>query len=1582
MDSGAASGESDLLDEVLDRIGDSSPLLAAFARSYLHRLPPDTAPGPDHAYQEVVGLFEFIEQRGESISVRVFNPTEETHGYESEGTVLEVHVDDSPFLVDSITAELQAHGLEVVRVLHPVIGTVRDESGLLTDVVRARDTDSRESIQHYVLDRRLDPIDHDPLEGRIEAILSDVTLAVRDFAAMVAAAERMTDLASEGGGPYPSAEVDEAAEFLRWLSQDNFVFLGYREYRIAETPRGKAVEVIPESGLGILSDPSSSRVAQPIPLDELSPELRARWEHGDLLTISKTNRLATVHRRARMDYVSVRLVNPDAETRGETRLLGLFTAKAYMESVTRIPILREKLADIVSGEDMVEGSHDHKAVVELIESYPKDELFSLPTRDLRRVVLGLLAMEGRSQVRLFVRRGLLDRSVRILVAMPRDRYSAELTQRLRELFLERYGGISSDHHLSLGETDLARLHFVVWVPEGHTPKIAFEDMEAEVMDLTRSWSQRVGDVLRERHGFARAQEVVARWSPRLPSYYKTWTQLAVAAGDIERLDELMESRGELLVGIQNDLEDAEPLTRVALYRAGGKEPLSDLIPALEDMGLEVVEEVPTRLSAPDDLFIHDFGVVGPGGNLVDVEEAGDRVAAALTAVWEGKAESDSLNRLILVSGLDHQQVAIIRAYHVYWRRVRPLFTVEYVHNALATHADITADLVRLFELTFDPASDGVGHEELYQDIAARLDAIPSLDEDRILRGFLRLIEATVRTNAYKPDRDSLAFKFRCVDVPDLPPPRPHVEVFVIADEVEGVHLRAGPLARGGIRWSQRREDYRTEVLDLMKAQVTKNAFIVPTGAKGGFVLRRRPTDPAELEAAVRAAYEIFIRGLLDLTDNLVDGNVVHPDGVRVHDEPDSYLVVAADRGTARFSDVANRIADDYGFWLGDAFASGGVTGYDHKALGITALGAWKSLEAHFIPDGIDPRRETFTVVGIGDMSGDVFGNGMLCSETIMLVAAFDHRHLFLDPQPDPAVSYRERQRLASLPRSSWADYDRDLLSEGGGIYSLSAKQIVLSPQARAALGTEIERGTPAEVIRTILKAPVDVIWNGGIGTFVKESAETDEEVGDRTNDEVRVVASDVRARIVVEGGNLGFTQRGRIEYALAGGRINADFIDNSGGVDCSDREVNLKILLRMAEQRGEISPTESRELLAAEAPDIVDSIAVDSLGQALMLTVEHALSGEQLYAYEHLMASLEKAGRLDRGLDHLPSTQEMADRVRSGGAMTRPELAILSAHAKRALTDAVLASDLPDSTTMIRDLTAYFPEEVAKRFGHLMWDHPLRRELIATIVASDVVNHLGPAFAARLMARTGADAASVVSAYHAARDLVGGSERRRTIADLVGSLEFQVWSELIGAEDRLVATLTRWYLRHHTATRPEERWAEEFSQFQAEAVRWGSPAWRDARQTQTQDLQAKGVTKPAAERAVMAPDLVHAPDILELTDTTGRARLEVGSLFVRVGEELGLDRLHVVVTGLKPTDRWQRWTQEILEDDLLDLRRLVVERILVDAEGATTDEALASFLAERTAPVARVRELAHSLDDGGNDPTPVLVIIRQIQDLV
>jgi glutamate dehydrogenase len=1581
-----------LIEAVLDRVAalvpeDRRGAVEAFARAYLRRVPPDASASADSLFHETLGLFEFVDARTADVEVRVFNPTVATHGYDAAGAVVEVNVDDSPFLLDSITNELVAHGLEVAWVLHPVIGTERGPDGRLLRVRHARHTTSRESIQHHQLRSTVPADECAALERALHTVIGDVQATVRDFHPMVGCVDRMIDLARVASGHLPDAEIAETVAFLDWLRDDNFVFLGYREYRMFETDGGTAVQMVPGTGLGILADEGRSRLENPVLLEDLAPDVAARYRASDLTVITKTNRLATVHRRTKMDYIAIRIFDPEGETAGEARLLGLFTSRAYMERASSVPILRRKLAEIVQAEDLIEGSHDHKTIVQLFEGFSKHDLFAAPTAALQHNLMALLALQEQQRVRLLVRRDLLQRSVSILVALPRDRFNSGLRRDLQDLFMERFNGTSVEYHLALGDADPAQVHFTVWVEWGTIPEVSIDELEEEVYRLARSWKDRLAEVLARTGSEAWARRLVDRWSGRFPEYYTTGIELEMAASDIERLEELETSGGPFLVGIHNEHEPAKPdlLSRVVMYRSDGKRSLSDLVPALEDLGLEVVEEVPTRLEGEGDHFIHDFGVLGPGRAPLDVEATGERIRQTLAAVWSGRAESDSLHRLVIRTGLDHRQVAILRAYRTYWRRVRSVFTVVYVNDTLVEHADVAADLVRLFELRFDPESTAVGYHDLRAAILARLDEIPSLDEDRILRAFLRMIEATVRTNAFLPDRTALAFKVRSSEVPDVPDPKPFAEIFVIGPEVEGVHLRGGPIARGGIRWSTRREDYRTEVLGLMKAQMTKNAVIVPTGAKGGFVLRNPPADQGLFREAIARQYEVFIRGLLDVTDDLVDGEVAHPKGVLVHDGPDPYLVVAADKGTATFSDAANRISGEYGFWLDDAFASGGSTGYDHKALGITARGAWASLERHFREMGIDPGADAFTAVGIGDMSGDVFGNGMLLSDRMHLVAAFDHRHVFVDPEPDPVRSFAERRRLFEMPGSTWADFDAGALGPGGGVWPRTAKRIRLSKHAGRVLGVDRLDFTPDELIGAILRAPVDLLWNGGIGTYVKATDESHDEAGDRVNDGVRVNGSELRCRVVVEGGNLGLTQRGRIEFARAGGRINADFIDNSGGVDCSDREVNLKILLGEAERRGEIDRAERNAIVAAAARDVVDAILYDNFQQAQIVSQERAASSRRMDGYERLMVTLTESGILDRDLEGLPSSEEMAELARAGGGLSRPELAVLLVDAKRWLKEALAGSDLPNDEVFDTDLLGYFPREVSRRFGHLVPSHPLRRELVSTLLANEIVNAEGAVFVSRLCRQTGADPADVVRCYRIARDVSGAVANWEAIEALFGTVDLETWTELMDRADRLMANLTRWYLGH--ARRAPIRQTREAGAPAFHALLEGLPAcgpeaWRDGIVAGVEELGRLGVPEPVARRHVLAEALLQAPDVLELAEASSRTPVEVMGVMLHVSRAVGLDRLQAGARSVQPSDPWERWGLQTMQDELAAVERRLTAAVLAEST-LPPAEAVSHFLAERASGLARLVRFMRSLGDRPpGELSSLLVATRQIETLI
>jgi len=1582
-----------MLTTVMELVTERAPrdelgLLSAFAEAYIRRFPTSGAQlTADECYEQVEDLYQFIKVRPDGAgAVRVFTPDRATHRYETGGSVVELAVDDAPFLVDSVSAEIQARGIAVQRAVHPVIGVARDGTGRLTEVTHARRAQQRESVQHYELDRPLDAEEAADLEGALRAVLSDIHSVVRDFEPMTRAIDRMVGVAEAGRARYPVEDVYETTAFLRWLLDGNFIFLGFREYRITGSGADRSLSVVPGSGLGILADHRGSAFATPVPMTKLPDALLRRYEEGGLLVISKTNRLSTVHRRVRMDYIGVRHLGPEGEVIGETRLVGLFTSKMYMTRATQIPLLHRKLDQIIQAEDLIEGSHDHKLAIQLFESFPKDELFATPTDAIRQSIAGLLTLEGDRHVKLFVRRDLLSRNVSLLVSLPRDRFNTELRKDLQKLFRDRFNGTSVDYRLAMGETGSARIHFTVWVAEGDIPTVSSNELENEVVSLARNWQDRVTDLLMSRFGQDRGRELAEKWVDRLPDYYTTSVAIELTPADILRLDELSDER-RVVVGLQNEPAAGEQLTRVAIYRLEGKRPLSDLMPILEDLGFYVIEEVPVRLEGGNETtFIHDFGVLGSDRHPLELDQSADRIAHTIEAIIHGRAESDSLNRLIVLSDLTHRQVRILRAYRTYWRRVSPGFTVEYVNDAFAHHPGIAAGLVELFGARFDPGRTGEDADELRARILADLEAVQLLDQDRILRGFLGLIEATVRTNAYRPGCQSLSFKLRSASVPGMPKPYPLFEIFVYAPEVEGIHLRGGMVARGGLRWSTRREDYRTEVLGLMKAQMTKNAVIVPTGSKGGFVLRGA-VDPAELGEAVKNAYLVFIRGLLDVTDNLVSGVVVQPPDVRVLDGDDPYLVVAADKGTATFSDAANEVATEYGYWLADAFASGGSAGYDHKKLGITARGGWESVKWHFRAMGRDVAKEPFTVVGIGDMSGDVFGNGMLLSEQIRLVAAFDHRHVFVDPDPDPVASFAERRRLYELPRSTWDSYDETLISEGGGVFPRTAKRIELTPPMQKSFGTEASGLTPDELIKLILQSPVDLLWNGGIGTYVKAAGESHEAVGDRTNDAVRINGRELRCKVIGEGGNLGLTQRGRIEYALAGGRVNTDFIDNSGGVHCSDREVNLKILLGMAEERGDLDRPGRDELVAAVAGDVVKAILYDNFLQAQILSQEVEASRGRLEAYEDLMQSLENEELLDREIEQLPTSEDLTERARSGVGLTSPELAVLLAYAKRSLAEALLESDLPDWPTFAADLPSYFPAPVVERFQDLIPLHPLRRELIATMVANEVVNSEGITFVSRLTAETGTEPADVVRCYRIAREVTGANERWEAIEDLVGTIKPELQGELMGGVDWLVEAISRWYLAH-TSEEPMVGAIESarvaFREISAALPEIGPVQWRTERKLVVDQLVGQGAPEEVASRHAYQGELAHAPDIIELGHITGRPIRYVARVFFLLGQLFGVNWLEARVDQLPASSRWHRRAIQAVEEDLLKLRRELAERVLIEAApDASPHEAMEAYLATRSRSHDRLTHFMRALAlDGVDDVASVIVAIRQIRALV
>ena len=1582
----AGGAANDLLEQLLACLEEREPeerliTLRPFARAYARRVDTDDAVDPEEFCFEVIGAYELAESRGsDSAIVRAFTPSLAADGYERAGSVIETNTPDSPFLVDSVTLAVEQAGYELRDVIHPIVGVERDGEGRITAIKHARESDARESIMHFELTKRLPPQALHALAERVRAALADVQAAVRDYEAMKQRIATMVEAVRASGPSHDAGEIDEVVALLNWLVDENFVFLGFREYVLADDQ----LATVKGAGLGILSVDEVSSYSEPVDLSSISPALRARLLGGKLLVVSKTNSFSTVHRRGRMDDVTVIATGPYGNTVGAHRLLGLFTSKAYLSPAGTVPILRHKLHQIATVEDFLDRSHDHKRLVESFESFPMDELFSATVDELRPIMVDLLELQERRHVEVFLRPDLDEGRVAAIVVVPRDRFSGALRKQVEALLTERLGGTSIDYHLAMSEASQARMHFTIYVP-GEMPHVSLPEIERSVIAMTRTWDDRLQERLATEHGEEQATALASRYGSLFPEAYKSVTEIDLAVVDVQRFERLSPEQ-EFTVGLRNQRSHERELTRVGLYKTGGKVRLSDFLPILEHLGLSVVEEVPARLrDGGAGMYLHDIGVLGADDQPLELTACGDRVAEAITAVRTGQAISDSLNRLVVTGGLSWGQVSVLRAYRTYRQRLGVAFTGSYENDAFARNAKLAGKLIELFELRLDPdrPRDAEAEAALAEEIRGDLDAVKSLDEDRILRAYLGLVEATVRTNAFLPGREYVSFKLVSELVPDMPEPKPLYEIFVQSPHMEGIHLRGGKIARGGIRWSDRKEDYRTEVLGLMKAQMVKNVVIVPVGSKGGFVLRERPEDRDALRAAIEAQYRILIRGMLDLTDNRVGDEIVHPDRVVVRDEPDPYLVVAADRGTATFSDIANEIAGEYGFWLDDAFASGGSIGYDHKELGITARGAWESVKRHFRELGIDLEQDTHTTVGIGDMSGDVFGNGLLYSERTRLIAAFDHRDVFIDPDPDPDLSFAERKRLFELPRSTWADYDTGKISAGGGVFSRAAKRIELAPEARSALGLEDDESlAPNEVVSAILRAPVDLVWNGGIGTFVKASYESHADVGDRANDAVRVDGADVRARVIGEGGNLGFTQKGRIEYAAAGGHLNIDAIDNSGGVDCSDHEVNLKILLAIAVKEGTLAQAQRDELLREVEQEVAELVLYDNYLQAQIISQEDADSAERLEAYEDLMLLLEQSGMIDRELESLPSSEQMAERMRSDTPMFRPELCVLLSYAKFKLEDELRDAGLIDDPLFEPSLLAYFPSRVREEFGELIARHPLRRDLISTIVSNTVVNSQGITFASRLALETGASLADVVRAYWIARSVTGAPERWATIEMLDGKLDPSVQNVLMVGVDSLVEEVTRWYLAHDLERSAAEVVAEvgpRFGELAGVIERAGSRGWR--RDQMTSELVARGVEDELARRHVYQRALVHGPAVLETSQASGRSLLRTAEAFFLAGEQLRIDWLERRLATLEADDRYERLAVRALRDDLRALRRDVAVGTL--AEGEDTEKNLAAYTEERSLALGRLERL---IDRASEESEPTLaeltVFVRQLRSAI
>ncbi|HSN72780.1 MAG TPA: NAD-glutamate dehydrogenase [Steroidobacteraceae bacterium] len=1512
--------------------------------------------------------------------VRVYNPDRDRDGWSSTHTIVEVVTDDMPFLVDSLAIVIGQSGLGVHLTIHPVLQLRRDRAGRIVELDTTGEPRKgflMESWQRVEIDRQVDPAVFAELEDRIAKALDDVRVAYADWPAM---RQRALDICRElEQDPPPLArnETLEGKALLEWMESNHFTFLGYREYRLERGRSHDLLEPVEGTGLGILRD---GRGRSSGTATVLTGDIRRHAREKTLLVVTKANSISTVHRATSLDYIGVKLFDARGNVTGERRFLGLFTSSAYNRSPRDIPLLRHKVQRVISHFGLAPASHDGKAVLHVLETYPRDELFQASVPDMIRIVRGIVNLYERQRVRMFVRRDAFRRFYSLLIYAPRDRYNTQVRERMEAIVLEAFHGRTLESQVQLSESNLARVHIIVRTPPEDQRSVDVDAIEERIKAAVRTWQDDLAVALLDRLGEFDGLELSKRYRDAFPAGYQEDVSPTAALDDLEELRAVEADPDHLGMRL---LAGSSGRLHFRLFRADAPIILSDALPLLEHMGLIVVSERPYRITVPGQraIWIQDFELSGRGGELPDPETIAPVFKEAFAAVWSGRAESDGFNRLVLAAGLGWRQTAVLRAYCRYLLQTGIPFSQSYMEQVLSSNLAVATALSRLFEAQFDPELAPGRRERAIASIVARLEedleAVKSLDEDRILRAFLSVIRATLRTNRFQVDesgapKEYLSFKLDSRSLPDLPLPRPLFEIFVYSPRVEGVHLRNGYVARGGIRWSDRREDFRTEILGLMKAQNVKNTVIVPVGAKGGFVPKRLPAGGGreDIQREVVDCYRNFIRGLLDLTDNIVAGQVVAPQRVVRRDTDDAYLVVAADKGTATFSDIANSIAAEYGFWLGDAFASGGSAGYDHKKMGITARGAWESVKRHFRELGVDVQSEDFTTVGIGDMSGDVFGNGMLLSRHIKLKAAFNHLHIFLDPSPDTEASYRERERLFALPRSSWDDYDRKCISRGGGVYSRAQKSIRLSKEAQAMLGVASDSMTPPELIRAILKMDVDLLWNGGIGTYVKASDESNAEVGDRANDAVRVDGGDLRCKVVGEGGNLGLSQRGRIEYAANGGRINTDFIDNSGGVDCSDHEVNIKIALNLASEHADLMTPRRNRLLARMTEEVAELVLRDNYLQTQALSLLETRAPERLNEYAHFIRQLELDGQLDRSLEFLPAGEEIDERRKAGRGLTRPELSVVLSYGKMCLYARLIDSDVPEDPYLSQELDRYFPVPVCRRYGHLLPQHRLRREIIATATTNSLVNRMGPTFARRAQEETGAGAASVARAYTIAREAFSVRDTWAAIEALDNRIAASEQYAMNFATTRLLKFTTYWLIdRHHgrlDIDKQVERLRPGLAELSAALPTALGERLEERFESSRKRLLEHGAPAALAQRIAMLEPLHAGPDIVEVS---AAARLEVAataSVYFAIVEALWLDWLHDRIDGLEVSGHWQAVARRTLRDGLFGLERSLCAQAVSEQKSKQPQAVVDGWMSRHRAAIAHARQ---SIDDMRSLPT-------------
>jgi glutamate dehydrogenase len=1552
----------------------------------------------DDLYGATLACWGFIQNTKGEGKIRVFNPDFEEHGWQSTHTIIEIVHKDIPFLVESVRMELNRREMAIHFINHAVLPVARKKTGDLDFKDSFTDkSDRQEAVIYVEVDRHTDDKVLADLSAQLQKIVDNICLVVEDFSNFKDRSSEVVGWIKKSEGPATKKESTEAAAFIDWMTSDHFTFLACEDFKIEEKAGKTLIVRDLKSIYGTFR--KELHGADTVVVDDLPQSMQDSVLSSELVTFSKSGRRSRIHRPAYPDYITVKRINKEGKVIGGRRFMGLFTSNVYLESPFNIPLIRDKLKQVMALSELDVNSHNGKELNHILDIFPRDELIHTDVDQLATTAIGILNIQERRRTQIFIRKDKLNKFLSCIVYIPRDLYNTERRQKIQNILVDAFEPRDSEFTTFFSESILSRTLFYLRLDPKNLPEYDLARIEKDIQNVARSWQDDLMDALVEGVGEEKGNSYFQQYRNGFGASYREEFTSRTAVVDIQHIDS-MKKDDDVAMSLYRNVADNGNCFKFKLYNPDNLLPLSDVIPILENLGLRVIGEHPYGVTRMDgkQYWIHDFTLIYTFSDSIDLHESKEQFQDAFRSIWYGKAENDGFNRLLLGAKIGWREVALLRAFARYMKQIRFAFAETYIAETLCKYPNLASFMVKYFQTRFSIANtDNEGREQLLENmdlqLTEELDNVEGINEDRIFRRYHELMKATLRTNFFQKDGDELkryfSFKLSPRDISDIPLPKPMFEIFVYSPRVEGVHLRGGKVARGGLRWSDRNEDFRTEVLGLVKAQQVKNSVIVPVGAKGGFVAKHLPENDRDAFLAEGIeCYKIFISALLDVTDNLLEGKVIPPLEVVRHDADDPYLVVAADKGTATFSDISNAIAIERGFWLGDAFASGGSVGYDHKKMGITAKGAWISVQRHFREQGINIQEESITVIGVGDMAGDVFGNGMLCSEHIKLVAAFNHMHIFIDPDPqDVKATYVERKRLFEMPRSSWSDYDSKLMSKGSALFSRRSKSLDVSPEMKARFGITADKLSPNDLITALLKSPVDLIWNGGIGTYVKSSDESHADAGDKANDSLRINGKELTAKVIGEGGNLGITQRARVEFALeSDGASFTDFIDNAAGVDCSDHEVNIKILLNSLVQSGDMTEKQRNKLLEEMTEEVSELVLDNNYHQTQAIALAYREAKTRIDEYKRLINELEHQGKLNREMEFLPSDEQIEERKSQLKGLTRPELSVLISYTKGDLKELLNVPEISENKYLAKAVETAFPSPLAQRFPEQLYGHQLRSEIVATQLANEMVNRMGITYVNRMHDSTGADINSIVKAYVAARDVFRMDELWRQIEALDYTVSSNIQEDMMASLMRLIRRASRWFLRNR---RREINLQEEVDRFRERAQAISNNLGdllagegKDTWQKHYDRLIEAGSPEKLASAIAGSNNMFSALSIIEGAEQTNRSAEDVAAMFYQVGCNLDLEWFLEQLNAMSVQSHWQALARETYRDDLDWQQRTLTVSIINTLPEGDINARMGVWLEQSEPMITRWRKTVAELhEENINDFAVFAVALRELLDL-